>query len=146
MSNPVSMRAVKRGSTMENEGQLTIVACIVMAIVILTVAGYATIRIDIEAANPEREPPLGPEFDQARRAFVDNLQATYSDNDSTVTEAFNTSYRMVAIAEARYGFAFSADLTAIREISPGEYEISAILTLRSGYGHVSSEEDVRLKR
>ena len=142
MRNPIECRMENR----DEEGQLTVVACIVMSLVILAVACYATVRIDIEAANPEREPPLGPEFEDARTAFLGILQQKYSGSDMTVYEVFNESCGMVTTAEARYGFVFSAEITNITEISPGEYDVSLTVSLSAHYGHASSVESVVLKR
>jgi len=117
-----------------------------MAIVIITVAGYSTVKVDIEAANPEREPPLGPEFEAARAAFLGSFREYYSGNNVTVYYAFNLSFASVAIAEAHYGFAFSSRLLDVNETAPGEYEVSLAIALHAEYGHVSTTESLVLKK
>ncbi len=143
--NAVSGKGIFR-SGMNEDGQLTMVGCIVMSVVILAVAEYAMVRIDIEAADPGREPLLGPEFEVAKETFIGAFREIYSGSNVSVNEAFNDSFTMVTTAEARYGFAFSAEIINITEISPDEYEVSLSLSFSANYGYVSSMENVVLKR
>ena len=130
----------------EDSGQLTVVACIVMAITILTMAGYATVKTDIEAADPEREPPLGPEFESARATFLGTMQWFFMDGNLSVYDAFNESYWLVATAEARYGFSFSSHLDSVNETATDEFAIELQITLHADYGHIYTLESLVLKK
>jgi hypothetical protein len=130
----------------DDSGQLTVVACIVMAITILTMAGYATVRTDIEAADPEREPPLGPEYENARQSFLATLEWLFTEGNLSVYDAFNESFSLVATAEARYGFSFSCHLDSVNETAPGEFTTVMQVSLHADYGHVSTTESLVLKK